>query len=52
MDARRAYLADGGTEEDFEKAWPEMREQMRRQRAMDAEREARQSQRARGISSI
>ena len=50
--ARRAYMAEGGTEEEFEKAWPQMREEGRRQRAMSREREAREGQRARGLSRI
>lgn len=50
--ARRAYLAEGGTEEEFEKAWPEMREQAKRRRAMSREQEAREGQRARGLSRI
>ena len=50
--ARRAYLAEGGTEEEFEKAWPEMREEARRRRAMNREREAREGQRASAVSRI
>ena len=46
--ARRAYMAEGGPE----KAWPQMREEDRRRRAMDREREAREGQRARGLSRI
>jgi hypothetical protein len=52
QNARRAYLAEGGTEAAFERAWPEMREEMRRRRVMDAEREAREGQRASGVSRI
>ena len=49
---RRAYLAESGTEEEFEAAWPEMREEARRQRAMDREREAQEGQRASPMSCI
>jgi hypothetical protein len=52
QNARRAYLAEGGTEAEFERAWPEMREEARRRRVMDAEREAREGQRASGVSRI
>jgi hypothetical protein len=50
--ARRAWLRDGGSERDFERAWPEMRDQARKQRIMDADSRARASQRAQGISKI
>ena len=50
--ARVAYLAEGGTEQEFEAAWPEMREEARRQRAIDREREAREGQRASRVSRL
>lgn len=53
--ARRAYLAEGGTEEEFEKAWPEMHEQLaeaRRRRSMNREQEARERQRESAVSRI
>jgi hypothetical protein len=40
--ARRAWLADGGREADFEKEWPKLRDEGRRQRVMDADRRARE----------
>jgi hypothetical protein len=50
--ARRAWLRDGGSESAFSKAWPEMRDEARKQRIMDADQRARASQRAQGISRI
>jgi hypothetical protein len=50
--ARRAWLADGGREADFEKAWPKLRDEGRRQRVMDADRRAREEMRAHGPSRI
>jgi hypothetical protein len=43
--ARRAWLADGGSETDFEKAWPSLRDEGRRRRVMDADRRAREAMR-------
>jgi hypothetical protein len=43
--ARRAWLADGGSEADFEKAWPSLRDEGRRRRVMDADRRAREQMR-------
>ena len=43
--ARRAWLRDGGSEADFEKEWPSLRDQARRQRVMDADRRAREQMR-------
>jgi len=43
--ARRAWLADGGSEGGFEKAWPKLRDEGRRRRVMDADRRARQQMR-------
>jgi hypothetical protein len=50
--ARKAWLADGGREMDFERQWPSIRDEARKQRVMSADREARQSMRARGVSRI
>jgi hypothetical protein len=50
--ARRAWLADGGREADFEKAWPKLRDEGRRQRVMDADKRARQEMRNSGVSRI
>jgi len=50
--ARRAWLSDGGREADFEKAWPKLRDEGRRQRVMGADRRAREMQRAHGSSRI
>ena len=50
--ARRAWIADGGREEDFKRAWPKLRDQGRHQRVMDADRRARELQRAHGPSRI
>jgi len=43
--ARRAWLADGGSEADFEKAWPSLRDKARLERVMSADRRAREAQR-------
>ncbi len=50
--ARRAWIRDGGNERDFKRQWPEMRDEARRRRIMDADRRARASQRGSGISKI
>lgn len=50
--ARRAWLADGGREADFEKEWPKLRDEGRRQRVMDADRRARKTMQASGVSRI
>jgi hypothetical protein len=50
--ARRVWLADGGREADFEKEWPRLRNQARRQRVIDADQKAREAHRAAGISQI
>ena len=49
---RRAWLADGGREADFEKEWSKLRDEGRRRRVMDADRKARELQRAHGPSRI
>jgi hypothetical protein len=50
--ARRAWLADGGRGADFEKEWPELRDEGRRQRVMSADRHARETMQASGVSRI
>jgi hypothetical protein len=50
--ARRAWLADGGREADFEKDWPKLRDEGRRRRVMDADRRARETMRSSGVSAI
>jgi hypothetical protein len=50
--ARRAWLADGGSESDFEKTWPKLRDEGRRKRVIDADRHACELQRAHGPSRI
>jgi hypothetical protein len=50
--ARRAWLADGGREADFEKAWPKLRDEGRRRRVVDADRRARETMQASGVSRI
>lgn len=50
--ALRAWLADGGSAGDFEKAWPSMRDEGRRQRVMDADRRAREQMRSSAVSAI
>jgi hypothetical protein len=50
--ARRAWLADGGSEADFEKAWPKLRDEGRRQRVIDTDRRARETMQASGVSRI
>ncbi len=43
--ARRAWMADGGTAEAFEEAWPKLRDEARARRVMDADRRAREAHR-------
>jgi len=50
--ARRSWLADGGSANDFEHEWPSLRNQARRQRVVDADQKARVAHRATGISQI
>ncbi len=50
--ARRAWICDGGTNGDFERAWPQLRDRMRGQRIADADRRAREEMRASGVSRI
>ena len=48
----RAWKADGGSEADFEREWPKLREEGRRRRVVDADRRARETMQASGVSSI
>jgi hypothetical protein len=50
--ARMAWLADGGSEADFEKQWPTMRDEARRQRLMGAEHRVYEAYRASRTSRI
>jgi hypothetical protein len=50
--ARRAWLADGGSEADFEKEWPSLRNQARRKRVIDADKRVREEMRASSVSRI
>jgi hypothetical protein len=50
--ARRVWLADGGREADFEREWPKLRDEGRRRRVMDADRRARETMQASGVSRI
>lgn len=50
--ARRAWLADGGREADFEREWPRLRDEGRRRRVVDADRRAREEMRLHGPSRI
>jgi len=50
--ARRAWLADGGREVDFQREWPRLRDEGRRRRVVDADRHAREMMRAHGPSRI
>jgi hypothetical protein len=50
--ARRAWLADGGTEADFQREWPKLRDEGRRRRVVDANQRAREAMRTSRVSSI
>jgi hypothetical protein len=50
--ARRAWLTDGGNARDFEREWPKLRDQGRRERVLHAARRAREEMRSSGISAI
>jgi hypothetical protein len=50
--ARRAWLADGGNARDFEREWPKLRDERRRQRVLNSDRVAREAMRAHGPSRI
>jgi hypothetical protein len=49
---RKAWIRNGGSAADFEKAWPELRDEGRRRRVMDADKHAREMMRAHGLSRI
>ena len=50
--AKKAWTEDGGAEADFERRWPEIRDEARTRRIADADREAREAQRRAGFSRI
>jgi hypothetical protein len=50
--ARQAWIRDGGRSEDFEREWPKIRDEARRQRVADADKRARETMRASRVSSI
>ena len=50
--ARRAWVADGGRAEDFERQWEQIRDEGRRRRVADADRRAREEMQQRGVSRI
>jgi hypothetical protein len=50
--ARKAWIRDGGAEADFEKEWPSLRNQARRERVLNADQKARESMQASGVSRI
>jgi hypothetical protein len=50
--ARRAWIADGGSEADFQREWPSLRDQARRERVLDADRRAREEMRSGTTSRI
>ena len=50
--ARRGFIREGGTEEQFERAWPELRDRARHQRSLDRDKAAREAHRARSGSRI
>jgi hypothetical protein len=50
--ARRAWKADGGSEVDFRREWPRLRDEARRRRVMDADRRAREAMRNGATSRI
>jgi hypothetical protein len=47
-----AWVGDGGSEADFEREWPTLRDEGRRRRVVDADRRAREEMRAYGPSRI
>lgn len=50
--ARKAWIRDGGSAADFEKEWPSLRDQGRRQRVLNADQKARETMRASSVSRI
>jgi hypothetical protein len=52
MGAFRAWVADGGRAEDFEREWPKLRDEGRRQRVVDADKRARDAMWESNVSRI
>ncbi len=50
--ARRAWIHDGGNARDFERQWPQLRDEARRRRIADADQRARERMRSSGVSRI
>ena len=50
--AQRTWIAGGGTEGEFEDAWPSLRTEMLKRRTLDNDANARTSQRISGVSSL
>lgn len=50
--AQRTWIAGGGTEGEFEEAWPSLRTEMLKRRTLDNDANARASQRRSGVSSL
>jgi hypothetical protein len=50
--ARQAWLRDGGSEYDFQREWPRLRDEGRRRRIMDADHNAREAMRESNVSTI
>jgi hypothetical protein len=50
--ARRAWISDGGRGADFDEEWPKLRDEGRRRRVVDADRRARETMQASGVSRI
>jgi len=50
--AKKAWTEDGGAEDDFERRWAGIRDEARARRIADADRRAREAQRASGLGRI
>ena len=50
--AQRTWIAGGGTEGEFEDAWPSLRTEMLKRRTLEDDANARTSQRRSGVSSL
>jgi hypothetical protein len=50
--AQRTWIAAGGTEGEFEEAWPSLRTEMLKRRTLEDDANARASQRRSGVSSL
>jgi hypothetical protein len=50
--ARQAWIRDGGAEADFQREWSRLRDEGRRRRVVDADRRARETMQASGVSRI